>query len=78
MDVPVDLWGVLKKKEKTPSIIITSENSYIKTLSVSSIKFDMPKPKRYGIGVQIGYGITREFKLSPYVGIGLSYNAIRF
>ena len=78
MDVPVDLWGVLKKKEKTPSIIITSENSYIKTLSVSSIKFDMPKTRRYGIGINVGYGITKEATLSPYIGVGLSYNIIRF
>jgi len=69
---------VLKKKEKTPSIIITSENSYIKTLSVSSIKFDMPKPKKYGIGLQIGWGLTKELKTSPYIGVGLSYNLIRF
>ena len=78
MDAPVDVWGVMKKKGSVPSIMITSENPYIKTLSLSSIRFDMPKPKRYGIGFQFGYGITREFKLSPYAGVGLSYDIIRF
>ena len=74
----LDVWTGYQKKEKTPSVIITTDNPYIKTLSLSSIRFDMPKPKRYGIGFQFGYGITREFKLSPYAGVGLSYNIIRF
>lgn len=29
--------------------------------------------KRFGLGVQVGYGITRN-KLSPYIGVGVSYN----
>jgi len=78
MDVLVDIWGAYKKKEDNPSITLTSNNPYINVLEISSIKFDAPKPKRYGIGLQIGYGITREFKASPYVGVGLSYNIIRF
>ena len=78
MDAPIDVWGVLKKKEKTPSVMVTSENPYIKTLTLSSIKFDMPKTRRYGIGINVGYGITKEATLSPYIGVGLSYNIIRF
>ena len=78
MDAPIDVWGVLKKKEKTPSVMVTSENPYIKTLTLSSIKFDMPKTRRYGIGINVGYGITKEATLSPYIGVGLSYNLIRF
>ena len=31
------------------------------------------KRKRFGLGVQAGYGITGN-KLSPYVGVGVSYN----
>ena len=36
------------------------------------------KPKRVGIGVQFGYGLSTDFKIAPYVGIGLSYNLISF
>ena len=38
------------------------------------------KPKRWGIGVQVGYGMsvngTPQF--SPYIGIGVSYNLFSF
>ncbi len=35
------------------------------------------KPSRWGVGVQVGYGLSRE-GLSPYVGVGLNYNLISF
>ncbi len=33
-------------------------------------------PKRFGIGIQLGYGIilAEQPKLCPYVGVGISYN----
>lgn len=38
------------------------------------------RPKRWGIGIQVGYGMTvaAEPKLHPYIGIGLSYNILTF
>lgn len=38
------------------------------------------RPKRWGIGIQVGYGMTvaTEPKLHPYIGIGLSYNILTF
>lgn len=35
------------------------------------------KPSRWGVGVQVGYGLSRE-GLSPYVGVGVNYNLINF
>ena len=35
------------------------------------------RPKRWGIGVSAGYGISKD-GLSPYIGLGISYNIIRF
>lgn len=35
------------------------------------------KPSRWGIGVQVGYGMSRE-GVSPYVGVGVNYNLISF
>ena len=35
------------------------------------------KPSRWGIGVQVGYGASKH-GLSPYVGVGVSYNLIAF
>ncbi len=38
------------------------------------------RQKRFGIGIQVGYGATfnEKFYFSPYVGIGLSYNFLTF
>lgn len=36
------------------------------------------KAKKFGIGVQVGYGLNNEFKPSPYIGVGLSYNILTF
>lgn len=36
------------------------------------------KPKRFGLGIQAGYGTTvTNIKPAPYVGVGISYNLIR-
>lgn len=35
------------------------------------------KSARWGVGVNLGYGISRD-GLSPYVGVGINYNFIRF
>lgn len=35
------------------------------------------KPKKWGIGLQVGYGVSKD-GLSPYVGIGGTYNLISF
>ena len=40
-------------------------------------KMVIPKPKPFGVGVQIG--ATTNFKeVQPYIGVGVSYNLIRF
>jgi len=39
------------------------------------------KPRRWGIGIQAGYGFTYQqnsFKPVPYIGIGLSYHLLAF
>lgn len=36
-----------------------------------------PRRKRWGIGVQAGYGLGRN-GMQPYVGVGVSYNLVNF
>lgn len=51
--------------------IINKQNNIISVLEVPK------KPKPFGIGVQVG--ITTDTKeVKPYVGLGVSYNLIRF
>lgn len=37
-----------------------------------------PKPKRWSVGIQAGYGITPSAGLHPYLGVGLTYNIFNF
>ena len=47
--------------------------------SLDSMIFTRPtkiiyqEPSRWSVGVQVGVGVTRDMKLSPYVGVGVSY-----
>ena len=78
MDVPIDLWMTVQKKSKEPTVLLTSKNSYIKALSISSLKFDSPKPKKYNISLVVGYGLTKNLETSPFIGVALGRSIIRF
>ena len=76
MDMDVDVVaGVAKSGERTVNIL--TDNPYIGVIGVRSYKTDIATPKRYGLGIFIGYGVTKS-GLSPVVAGGLSYNFIRF
>lgn len=53
------------------SIFVYPRHEVITTIT------DKTRHKRWGIGVQAGYGISRN-SISPYIGIGISYNIISF
>lgn len=38
------------------------------------------KPKRWSVGVQVGYGVTvtKQPQFAPYIGVGVSYNLWNF
>jgi hypothetical protein len=50
-------------------------NLYVENLKTSVIKEN--KPKRWGIGVQLGVGGCKD-GFSPYIGLGISYNLFSF
>lgn len=65
-------------KSKNPYLDITS----IEGAVITGSKF-YQKPKRFGIGLQVGFGtqydlVKERFGLGPYIGLGLSYNFLRF
>lgn len=55
------------------SLFIYPQTKFINTVH-------RPKPKRWGIGLQVGYGITmkNQPQFVPYIGIGISYNLFNF
>jgi len=79
MNADLDIWTGIDKTTKLPIAKVTSKNPYLNVLSFSSIKMDTYKPKKFGLGVQVGYGfnISGQVKAQPYLGVGLSYNLIR-
>lgn len=72
----------LKEQINNQDTIIIKKDSII-FLTNDIIKYQdkiiniKPKTKRFGIGLQTGAAITPD-KIQPYVGVGLSYNLIRF
>jgi len=78
--IRLDVWTGQARKIKEYTTIITSDNPYLDVIDIRSQKFDLPRQKRYGVGIMVGYGITSREPMKPsvMVGIGLSYNFIRF
>ena len=58
---------VLDVSDKNPYSITKSQRSYI----------NLPKQKKFGLGVNVGYGISKS-GLSPYIGLGVNYNILNF
>lgn len=70
---------VKKKKWKEEyDVVVTNENPYTSVQDIKAYKVSSPKPKRFGIGLQLGYGFTSSFKPAFYIGAGLSYNILKF
>jgi len=79
LNVPVilDIWTGKDKQTKDYKVVVTTPNKVVKITELRSVKLDLPKVKRIGIGVQAGYGIGKN-GLTPYIGAGISYNIFRF
>jgi hypothetical protein len=77
-DLFLDVWSGVEKKTKLPKVTISTNDPYIGIIDIKSAKFDFPKEKKYSIGLQIGYGISNQFKPTPYIGIGISRNIFSF
>lgn len=73
----VERGGLFGKTKYYTDIYSPDQNISINGLKTYR-KETVIKPKRVGIGVQFGYGLSTNFKITPYVGLGLSYNLISF
>jgi hypothetical protein len=70
--------GLFKKKKTF--VEVTSKNPYTQIQTLRTYQVAEPKPNKFGIGIQAGYGLTLNNTptLTPYIGVGVSYNLIRF
>ena len=63
-------------KKKVPFVEVISESPYTELKSVKTYRVtEKRRPNRVSISVQGGYGYTL-FGLSPYVGVGMSFNLL--
>lgn len=58
-------------------IDVFSDDARVNIESMKRFTVAVPKPKKFGIGLSVGYCWTSG-KWQPYVGLGLNYNLIRF
>lgn len=71
----VDKGGIFGKDRFYTDIYSIDQN--IKINGVKSFRKEtFVRPKRIGIGLQVGYGVSSDLKPSLYVGVGLSYNIL--
>lgn len=83
--VPLEFEERTYKDEQYEAVVygyqpeLRSLTVYPQTTYVTQTK-EVKVKTRWGIGVQAGYGVTYagQFKLSPYIGVGVSYNLITF
>ena len=69
----VDKGGIFKKDKFYTDFYSPDQN--IKINGVQNFRKEIVvKPKRIGLGIQFGYGVSDNFKVAPYIGLGISYN----
>lgn len=70
--------GKFLRKKNYLQLDVTNKNPYNYIVGVEAYRVPLPKPKKFGIGIVAGYGLGNNFQATPIVGVGVSYNLIRF
>lgn len=68
----------IEQKVYSDTNFIAYVSGYKPTIDSIFVFQKKEKKKRWGVGLQLGYGISREMKPSAYIGIGVSYNLFNF
>lgn len=76
INVPNTLSFAVGKVRKGYEIRVVNSNPYIKTTGLNSYVLEQ-RNRRIGLGFQAGYGLNKD-GVSPYIGLGVSYNLIQF
>ena len=85
--IPIGITTDIIEKDGQLMFITKSDNPYVNITYMNGgflnptdskvIKSHFPK-KRWGIGLQLGVGVDKNLGVTPYLGIGASYNLIVF
>lgn len=72
-------YSVVVKKEKGVNYaVVTNHNPYTQTKELKTFNVSVPKPSKIGLGATVGYGMTIDGDFKPFVGVGITYNILRF
>jgi hypothetical protein len=82
-EISFDLTVGFKESKNQYDIFVTPSDSLVKIKNITGaiIPKNLPKVeknKRFGLGPQFGIGVNQNFEKSIYIGIGISYNLIKF
>lgn len=70
---------IKNRKTKKMEVLVTNDNPYSKVTEMLAYKVITPKPKHFGLGITGGYGLDLlNFKPVPFIGVGISYNILKF
>ncbi len=70
--------GFLGLGRGTPFADVTLHNPYSSVKEMRVYQKESSRPKRFSIGPTLSYGIGEGFEPQVFIGIGISYNLIRF
>jgi hypothetical protein len=69
--------GFLGLGKRRPFAEVTLHNPFNKVSTLRSFNVTPPKPKRFGIGPTLSYGVGSGFVPQVFVGVGVNYNILR-
>ena len=70
-------FNIVTYKERGKLVLDVSDKNPYSVTKVQRSYINLPKQKRFGLGVNAGYGIIKS-GLSPYIGLGVNYNILNF
>lgn len=70
-------FNIVTYKERGKLVLDVSDKNPYSVTKVQRSYINLPKQKRFGLGVNAGYGISKS-GLSPYIGLGVNYNILNF
>jgi hypothetical protein len=81
LPVNIDVITGWDKKEKRYKAVVTTDNPYLEIKDIRSVKVDLKKPSKWGIGAIGGWGVNLTGQPAagyPFIGFGVYYSLIRF
>lgn len=70
--------GGLFNKKRFLQLDVTNKNPYNHITGLDAYRVPLPKPKKFGIGITVGYGWSNGIQPRVFGGIGIQYSPIRF